>query len=1039
MSIELVFDINGARCLTFELNKKSQTVHAQTKTWDFNIVDHIFCLWCGISYSLLLFYCCFLPIPTNMAAELGHLAPVAAAILFVLIFHVASSDSDAQARISGGTGACISRERDALLSFKVGLLDPAGRLSSWHGKDCCQWEGVRCSNKTSHVVKLNLRNTYIYKFNGRDFVNWSKSLSLSRDEMSSSLAALQQLRYLDLSGNDFNGTSIPVFVGSLEKLRYLNLSSSGFGGRIPSQLGNLSNLQYLDVNGDGHYSSYSYNLYAGDLAWLKHLPLLSYLDMSFVDLSRVHDWVYMVNPLCSLKLLRLVDCGLTSIVSATSKSNLTRLEVIDLSFNSFNTSLEHNWFFWDLTSLKQLDFHDCEWHGSIPGQLGNMTSLQVMNFHGNYLVGLIPSNLENLCNLKVMNFEYNNINASIGEFMNRLPRCSWTKIQGLFLGGTNMTGKLPIWIGNMTSLSVLSARQNMITGTIPMEVGALGNLTELDLSNNKLDGVLTKEHFSGLLNLEYLDLSDNSLKMDTEPNWVPPFRLKHINLHSCAVGPHFPVWLRWQTDIDILILGNAKLDDIIPDWFWVTFSRASILDASGNRLRGSLPANLQHMSADQIYLGYNKLTGQVPVLPINITFLNLSSNYFSGSLPAELKIPWIIVLVLANNQITGIIPSSLCQLTHLEQLDLSGNNFTGDVMQCWKESVNSSVSSANSANQFGSIMHSLALSNNNLSGAFPKFLQSASQLKFLDLSYNRFSGTLPEWLPEKMPQLHILSVRSNMFSGHIPKNLTCLENLYYLDIARNNISGSIPWSLSSLKAMRVISHKSDFDFELSDFEESITVTTKDQTREYTLEIYILLVNLDLSCNSLTGQIPEEMSLLIGLTNLNLSSNQLIGKIPNQIGDLKQLESLDLSYNELSGEIPSSLSVLTSLSHLNLSHNNLSGTIPSGPQLQALDNQNYTYIGNPCLCGYPLSKNCSASTTNAEQSVNHEDADHIEYLYLGMSIGFVVGLWAVFCTMLLRKTWAIAYFQIIDKLYDGVYVWVGVSWAHLMKKTHDDAA
>jgi hypothetical protein len=103
-----------------------------------------------------------------------------------------------------------------------------------------------------------------------------------------------------------------------------------------------------------------------------------------------------------------------------------------------------------------------------------------------------------------------------------------------------------------------------------------------------------------------------------------------------------------------------------------------------------------------------------------------------------------------------------------------------------------------------------------------------------------------------------------------------------------------------------------------------------------------------------------------------------------------------------------------------------------------DNLNYTYIGNPGLCGYPLSKNCSTSTTDAEQSV-HEVADHIAYLYLGMSIGFGVGLWTVFGTMLLRRTWASAYFQIIDELYDEIYVRVAIAWARLTRETRDDTA
>ncbi|XP_048573982.1 receptor-like protein EIX2 [Triticum urartu] len=810
-----------------------------------------------------------------MTAELWHLGRAAATILCMFIFHVASSDSRAQARISG--------------------------------------------------------------------------------EMGPSLAALQKLRYLDLSRNDFYGASIPLFMGSLENLRYLNLSSSSLSGRIPSQLGNLSNLRYLDVGGSDNY------LDVVDLAWLSRLSLLSYLDLSNANLSPVQDWFHM-----------------------------------------------------------ELHLSHCVWHGPIPEELGNMTSLQVIDFDYNDLVGLISSNLRNLCHLEELYLDYNNFNVNIGEFLNQLPRCSWSTIQVLSLA-------------------------NMITGTVPLEVGALSNLTELDLSYNKLNGVLMKEHFSSLFKLEYLELGGNSLKIDIEQNWVPPFGLKSIDLGSCLVGPRFPEWIRWQADVYSLCLRNANLDDVIPEWFWVTFFRTKFLDASGNKLHGSLPANLQHMSVRMLYLGSNMLIGQIPGLPVNISYLNLSSNSFSGSLPSKLKAPLLEQLLLANNQITGTIPSSICQLTELRRLELSGNNLTGDVMQCWMESdSNSSVSNTNSAGQFGSVMVSLDLSNNDLSGEFPKFLQSAKNLVFLDLSFNRFFGILPKWLPEKIPLLQILRVRSNMFSGHIPKNLTDLESLYHLDIARNNISGSIPWSLSSLKAMRVISRKRlgyDFeenDLEVSDFEESVPVITKGQTRDYTFGIYGLVVNLDFSCNSLTGQIPEEIKLLIGLTNLNLSSNQLIGKIPIQIGALKQLESLDLSYNKLSGEIPSGLSALTSLSYLNLSYNNLSGMIPSGPQLQALDNQIDIYIGNPGLCGYPLSKNCSASTTDAEPSVDHEDVDHISYLYLGMGIGFVVGLWVVFCTMLLKRSWTIAYFQIIDKLYDEVYVRVAITWARLMKKTHDDA-
>ncbi|XP_037468933.1 receptor-like protein EIX2 [Triticum dicoccoides] len=977
------------------------------------------------------------------------------ALLLCLLISQATSTSHGQPQVSV-SGACISSERDALLSFKGSLLDPAGHLSSWrHGDDCCQWKGVWCSNRTGHVIKLNLRNNDV-DTNG--YPNMRRSLSLSAGEMSSSLATLQHLRYLDLSGNDFNTTSIPVFMGSLGNLRYLNLSWAFFCGMIPSQLGNLSKLQYLDVSGNfgGLLNQKKIRgLQVVDLAWLPRLSLLTHLDMSFVDLSCVRDWFHTVNMLPSLEVLRLPGCGLNSTMSASSlhsKSNLTHLEVLDISDNYFfGTSFKHNWF-WNLTSLKELNLFGCGWNGSIPNELRNMKSLQVLNLGWNTLEGLLPTNLEDLCDLKVLILDANNINANMGEFMDRFPRCSWNTLQELSVQYTNMTGNLPVWIGNMTNLSVLQASSNMLTDPLPVGVRALGNLEfvdlsynnfngvllkkhfaslgnlkHLDLSYNKLNSVLTEEDFAGLLNLEYLDLSYNSLKLAINQKWVPPFRLKFAGFRSCHLGPHFPEWLKWQSDIDVLVLGNSNLDDVIPDWFWVTFSQASFLHAAGNKLHGSLPENLQHMAADRIYLGSNKLTGQVPLLPINISRLNLSSNSFSGSLPSNLKAPLLEELLLANNKIRGMVPSSICQLTSLKRLDLSGNKLTGDVMPCFMDS------GANSANQFGSHMLSLALNNNDLFGEFPKFLQSASQLKFLDLSYNRFSGGLPKWLPEKMPQLQILRLRSNMFSGHIPDNLTCIVSLHHLDISGNNISGNIPWSLSDLKAMTTVI--SERTAEYYNFEESILLITKDQKRDYNFQIYKLLVNLDLSSNSLIGHIPEGISLLIGLTNLNLSRNQLMGEIPNQIGDLKHLESLDLSYNLLSGAIPSSLSSLTSLSHLNLSYNNLSGAIPSGPQLQTLDNQMYIYSGNPGLCGPPLSRKCSAN--DAQQS-GLEDMNLMSSVYLGTSVGFVVGLWIVFCTMLIKRTWRAAYFQFIDMIHDKVYVQVAVRWARLMKNAQDDA-
>lgn len=219
----------------------------------------------------------------------------------------------------------------------------------------------------------------------------------------------------------------------------------------------------------------------------------------------------------------------------------------------------------------------------------------------------------------------------------------------------------------------------------------------------------------------------------------------------------------------------------------------------------------------------------------------------------------------------------------------------------------------------------------------------------------------------------------------------------------------------------------------------LSINTKGQHLIYhrTLAYF---VGIDLSCNFLTGEIPTDITSLAALVNLNLSSNQLSGQIPNMIGAMQSLESLDLSQNKLSGEIPSSLSNLTSLSYLNLSYNNLSGRIPSGPQLDILnlDNQSLIYIGNSGLCGPPIHKNCSGNDPSIHGGLesSKEEFDPLTF-YFGLVLGFVVGLWIVFCALLFKKTWRIAYFRLFDKVYDQVYVFVVVKWASFAKKTDEE--
>nr|ACU21035.1 unknown [Glycine max] len=149
----------------------------------------------------------------------------------------------------------------------------------------------------------------------------------------------------------------------------------------------------------------------------------------------------------------------------------------------------------------------------------------------------------------------------------------------------------------------------------------------------------------------------------------------------------------------------------------------------------------------------------------------------------------------------------------------------------------------------------------------------------------------------------------------------------------------------------------------------------------------------------------------------------MGKIPSKIGGMKNLESLDLSNNHLSGEIPAAISNLSFLSYLNLSYNDFTGQIPLGTQLQSFDAR--SYAGNPKLCGLPLTKNCSKEENYDKAKQGGANESQNKSLYLGMGVGFVVGLWGLWGSLFLNRAWRHKYFRLLDRILDWIYVFVAL--------------
>ncbi|GMI92526.1 MORE LATERAL GROWTH1 [Hibiscus trionum] len=158
-----------------------------------------------------------------------------------------------------------------------------------------------------------------------------------------------------------------------------------------------------------------------------------------------------------------------------------------------------------------------------------------------------------------------------------------------------------------------------------------------------------------------------------------------------------------------------------------------------------------------------------------------------------------------------------------------------------------------------------------------------------------------------------LDLSTKKLGGKLPgKEFSVFTELVELNISQNAFSGEIPIEIFNLAGLR-----------------SLDISRNNFSGHFPGGISGLrnLVVLDAFSNSFSGPLPVELSKLEFLKVLNLAGSYFNGPIPSTYGSFRSLEFLHLAGNSLSGNIPPELGNLQTVTHMEIGYNSYEGNIP----------------------------------------------------------------------------------------------------------------
>ncbi|KAJ6711822.1 hypothetical protein OIU79_008113 [Salix purpurea] len=459
------------------------------------------------------------------------------------------------------------------LSASMTLLDFSsndfsGNLAPGFG-ECSKLEIFRAGfNNLSGMIPDDL-------YKATSLVHFSLPVNYLTGQISDAVVNLTNLKVLELYSNQLGGR-IPRDIGKLSKLEQLMLHINWLTGPLPPSLMNCSKLVKLNLRVNflaGNLSDFDFStlrklstLDLGNNNFTGTFPTSLYSCTSLVAIRLASNQIegQILPDILALRSLSFLSISANNLTNITGAIRILmgckNLTTLILSNNTMSEGVLDDGNTLDSTgfqNLQVLALGRCKLSGQVPSWLANISSLQVIDLSYNQIRGSIPGWLDNLLNLFYLDLSNNLLS---GEFpleltglqtlasqqvIKKLDKSylelpvfvmptNATNLQynqlsslppAIYLGSNNLSGSIPVQIGQLKFLHVLDLSDNKFSGNIPDELSNLTNLEKLDLSGNRLSGEIPTS-LKGLHFLSSFSVANNDLQgpipsggqFDTFPN-----------------------------------------------------------------------------------------------------------------------------------------------------------------------------------------------------------------------------------------------------------------------------------------------------------------------------------------------------------------------------------------------------------------------------------------------------------------------------------------------------------------------------------------